>query len=143
MKKIYWATTYFVIGYAIIVGIVVLLTSVPGQLIRVFSFVLSSIIFTEMALRYFKRMGHDSNQTMSAALVLGLYWGFLSISIDVGLMVVLFPLVNHGQISWAFFDQQSSMYWLQFPLLIFTSIAAKFIYAKLLSIRTSVNKVRI
>lgn len=143
MKKIYWATTYFVIGYAIIMGIVVMFAYVPGQLVRVFTFVLSSVIFTEMALRYFKRMGQYGYQSMWAALLLGLYWSLLSISIDVGLMVILLPLINQSQVSWAFFDQQSSMYWLQFPLLTSTSLAANFIYSKLLSIRTRVDRVRI
>lgn len=142
MKKLYWATTYFVIGYALIVAIVVLMSSVPGQLIRVFTFVLSSVIFTEMALRYFKKMGRNGHQTMQSALLLGAYWSILSISIDIALMVILLPLMNYGSISWAFFGQQSSLYWLQFPLLISTTVAGNFIYSKLVSISTSVNKVR-
>ena len=143
MKKLYWATTYFVIGYALIVAIVVMMSAVPGQLIRVFTFVLSSIIFTEMALRYFKKIGQNDHQTKQSALLLGVYWSILSISIDIALMVILLPLLNHGAISWVFFEQQSSLYWLQFPLLIATTVAGNFIYSKLLSISTSADKIRI
>ena len=143
MKKLYWATTYFVIGYALIFAIVVMMSAVPGQLIRIFTFVLSSVIFTEMAFRYFKNVGHNGHQTKQSALLLGVYWGILSISIDIALMVILLPLVNHGTISWAFFGQQTSLYWFQFPLLISTTLAGNFIYSKVVSISTSVNKIRI
>ena len=141
MKNLYWATTYFMIGYVIIVGIVVTLSSVPGQLIRVFSFVLSSVIFTEMALRYFKRCG-NKGKTLNTAVVLGIYWGLLSITLDIDLMVLLLPLVNTGQISWSFFAQQSYLYWMQFPLLLISSFAASLIYVKLASIQGALKKIR-
>lgn len=141
MRKLYWATTYFMIGYVIIVGIVVALSSVPGQLIRVFSFVISSVIFTEMALRYFKRCGH-SGKILKTTVTMGVYWGILSISLDIILMVFLFPLINSGQISWSFFAQQSYLYWMQFPLLLISSFAASLIYIKLASIQATLKKIR-
>jgi hypothetical protein len=141
--KIKWSTTYFMIGYAIISGIVVILSAVPGEIIRILSFVISAALFTELAVRCLKKIYHGNGNLFHQTLLLGLFWGFLSFSTDVLLMVVLLPLINSGEVSWYILSQQSYLYWLQFPVLITSTLTGGYILSKIRSIQKSTQTVEI
>lgn len=59
MQKLYWATTYFVIGYAIVVATVVALYQAPTSIRSSIGMVTAAIIFVDMSYRFFKKTcGH-------------------------------------------------------------------------------------
>ncbi len=138
MKKLYSATTYFIIGYALILAMVTLLYYIPGPLKASFGMVLATIVFVDLSYRFYKK-NFPANEAVSVKTVIYLmtYWSVLSISLDILLMVIILPLIANGNVNWVFFSQQPSIYWLQFPMFYVFGLASQAIYNRVVSINAA------
>jgi hypothetical protein len=138
MQKVYSATSYFIIGYTIIIAAITSLYFLPGPLKASLGIVLAAIVFVDLGYRFFRK-NYSAGETASFKSVVYLmtYWSFLSLSLDILLMVVILPLVASGNISWVFFNQQPSIYWLQFPMFYAFGFASQAIYNRVITITTA------
>lgn len=135
MKKVYSATAYFIIGYTIIIASMTTLSFIPGQLRASLGMVLAAIIFVDMSYRFFRKNVEAGASVDSRKVIyLMTYWSILSISLDVLIMVIILPLIATGAVNWAFFTQQPSVYWLQFPMFFIFGFASQAIYNRVISI---------
>lgn len=138
MQKLYSATSYFVIGYTIIVAFITSLFFIPGPVRGSLGMVLAAIIFVDMSYRYFRKNFSPSESISSNSVIyLMTYWSILSISLDIIIMVVILPLIANGSLNWSFFSQQPSIYWVQFPMFYVFGFASQAIYNRVVSITTA------
>ncbi len=135
MQKVNSATTYFIIGYTLIVASITTLSFLPGQLKASLGMVLAAIIFVDMSYRFFrKNFATEESVNAKSVVYLMTYWSILSITMDIAIMVVIMPLIANGNLSWAFFNQQPSVYWLQFPMFYVFGFVSQTIYNRVKSI---------
>ena len=138
MQKVYSATTYFIIGYTIVVATVTSLYFLPGPLRASLGMVLAAVIFVDMSYRFLrKNFSAGEPVTIKSILYLMTYWSFLSISLDILIMVVILPSIASGSLDWTFFSQQPSIYWLQFPMFYVFGFASQAIHNRVMSITTA------
>ena len=136
MQKLYWAITYFVIGYAIVLVTVTSLYQVPGPLKTSIGMITATFVFVDLCYRYFKKT-NESGVCIRFKSVLGLMtlWALLSIGLDILLLVILMPMISNGSLDWSFFNQQSPLYWVQFPLFYVFGFVAQAIYNRVVSLK--------
>ncbi|MCB0505625.1 MAG: hypothetical protein KDC58_08990 [Cyclobacteriaceae bacterium] len=138
MRKLYWATTYFVIGYAIVVATIVSLYQLPSSLRSSIGIIIASVVFVDLAYRFFKRTTEEGiSVSWKSVVKLMSYWAFLSIGLDVLLLVVIIPLMATGTLNLQFFEQQCSLYWVQFPMFFVFGFVAQAMYNRVLAIKSS------
>ena len=141
MQKVYSATTYFIIGYTIIVATATVLSMLgflPSTLRSSIGMVVAAIVFVDLSYRFFRK-STPTNETVKTKSVFKImaYWAFLSILLDVLLMVIILPLSATGSMSLAFFSTQSSLYWMQFPMIFVFGLVGQAIYNKVVVITTA------
>lgn len=141
MQRLYWATTYFVIGYAIIVATMTALYQLPSSLKASIGMVIASILFVDLAYRYFKRTGEAGKAVsrISVIKVMAL-WALLSVGLDILLLAIITPLVATGELNLTFFSQQSSLYWAQFPMFFVFGFVAQAMYNRVMAIQSTRTK---
>ncbi len=135
MQKVFTATTHFVIGYTIIVATVTTLSFLPNSLRASIGMIVAAIVFVDLSYRFYRKC-LPCNETVSikTVLVLMTYWAFLSIGLDVLLLVIIFPLIATGNMSISFFSTQTSLYWLQFPMIFVFGFVSQAIYNRVVII---------
>lgn len=138
MQKVYSATSYFLIGYTIIVAVITSLYFLPGPVRGSLGMVLSAIIFVDLSYRYFrKNFSVDEPVNIKSVFYLMTYWSILSITLDILLMVIILPIIANGTLNWTFFSQQPIIYWFQFPMFYVFGFASQAIYNRVVSITTA------
>ena len=138
MQRVYAATSYFILGYTIIVAIITSLYFLPSSLKTSIGMVMAAIVFVDMSYRYFRRtMSIGEPVKVSSVFSLMAYWAFLSLALDILIMVVILPLVATGSVNLLFFSQQPSIYWFQFPMFFVFGFVSQAIYNRVIEITTS------
>ncbi len=141
MQKIYSSTSYFIIGYTIIAATVTLmstLTLVPPPLRSSIGMVVAAIAFVDLSYRFFrKHTPENENVAFKDVIKLMAYWAVLSFGLDVLILVIILPLIASGSMSLAFFSQQPSIYWLQFPMMFIFGFVSQAIYNRVVVITTA------
>lgn len=141
MQKLYWATTYFVIGYAIIVATIVSLYQLPPSIRTGIGMVIATIVFVDLSYRFFKKSCEPGSTIRWQSVVkLMSYWAVLSIGLDVLLLVVIVPLVATGSLNLHFFEEQPYMYWAQFPMFFVFGFVAQAMHNRVVSIFAAKTK---
>ncbi len=135
MQKVYTATIYFIIGYTIIIATVTVLGFLPNPLRASIGMIVAAIVFVDLGYRFYRKcIPNNETVKLKTVLILMTYWAFLSIGMDVLLMVVIFPLVATGSMSLAFFNTQPSLYWFQFPMIFINGFVSQAIYNRVVVI---------
>lgn len=99
---------------------------------------MAAIVFVDMSYRYFRRtMSIGEPVKVSSVFSLMAYWAFLSLALDILIMVVILPLVATGSVNLLFFSQQPSIYWFQFPMFFVFGFVSQAIYNRVIEITTS------
>lgn len=138
MQKLYWAITYFVIGYAIVVVTIVSLYKIPGFLRTSIGMTAAAIVFSDVAYRYFKRTTETSTTVgWKRVLKLMTLWIGLSIGLDTLLLVIIMPLIATGSMNLHFFEQQPVIYWIQFPMYYVIGFVAQSMYNRVVAITSA------
>lgn len=138
MRKLFSATSYFIIGYTLVVAAVTMLSFLPSSLKASIGMIVAAITFVDLSYRYYQKMYPNSEVVkLKTVLILMAYWALLSISLDVLLMVIILPLIATGNINLLFFNTQPSIYWLQFPMFFIFGFVSQAIYNRVLVITTA------
>lgn len=138
MQKIYWAVTYFVIGYTIVVLTVVSFYQIPGFLRTSIGMTTAAIVFSDLAYRYFRRTTElTTHVSWKRVIRLMTLWAGLSIGLDTLILVVVIPLIATGHLNLQFFAQQPTIYWVQFLLFYVIGFVAQSMYNRVTAITTA------
>lgn len=112
------------------------LSFLPGPLRASLAMILAAIIFVDVSYRFFrKNISAGETASIKSVVYLMTYWSVLSITLDILIFIIILPLVANGNLNLAFFNQQPSIYWLQFPM--FFVFASQAIYNRVISITTA------
>ncbi|MCB0496082.1 MAG: hypothetical protein KDC79_08085 [Cyclobacteriaceae bacterium] len=141
MQKVYWATTYFVMGYAIIIAATVATYQLPVSIRASIGMVVASVVFVDFGYRFFKRICEPGKSLHWKSVVkLMSYWAILNFALDVLLLIILIPFLATGDFNWLFFKQQPYLYWAQFPMFYVFGFVAQSLYNRVQVIVSSQAK---
>lgn len=114
------------------------LTFLPSPLRASLGMILAAIIFVDVSYRFFrKNFSTGETATIKSVVYLMTYWSVLSITLDILIFIIILPVIANGNLNLAFFNQQPSIYWLQFPMFFVFGFASQAIYNRVISIKTA------